>query len=190
MEEHLLEKQVQVIIVEDLKKKHQPHGNNFRAYVYGKSGFMPVEHKKRFDVLIFLEHPFLPSPIALEIKPSLAGFAEITKALHDQIPERYMGQRFSCKNEGWEGVPKLFAFTTKTAIFEEKIYTNNFQDAANFFVNRFAWRFNVGVLYRRKGVYWLSYQNVNYCLETNEREFQYGRNNGSAILDESGNRKF
>jgi len=168
MEQHLLEKEVQKILIEDLEKRKTPDGTAIRAYKYGHDGFMPVSDKKRFDVLIFHNRQPIPSPIALELKPNLAGFGEITKALHDQIPDKYMGKEFLCRKEKWIGVPPLFAFTTKHAVFEGCIYKNNFMGAANFFVNRFAWRFNVGVLYKINNIYHLSYQNRLTSMETSE----------------------
>jgi hypothetical protein len=183
MEEHLLEKEVQKILIEDLESKTTPDGKKIRCYVYGTEGFMPTDHKKRFDILIFHGRLGIASPIAIELKPSLTGFSEITKALHDQIPDKYMGKTFCCKKENWSGTPPLFAFTTKTAVFNGKIYVNNYADAANFFVNRFAWRFNVGVLYKIDGKYWLTYQNKQTCLEDYREEYQIGEGN-------KGNRKW
>lgn len=170
MEEHLLEKEVQKILVEDLEKRTTPDGNKIRCYVYGNEGFMPIGHKKRFDILIFHSRTYIQSPIALKLKPSLAGFSEITKALHDQIPTKYVGQRFSCEKEIWTGIPPIFGFTTKDAVFNGVVYTNNYPEASNFFVNRFAWRFNVAVLYKLNGKYWVSYQNKLICLEDDRVE--------------------
>jgi len=172
MEEHLLEKQVQAILVEDLEKRTTPDGQKIRCYVYGKrDGFVPIGHRKRFDILIFHSRTYLPSPIAVELKPNLAGFSEITKALHDQIPTKYIGQKFSCKKENWEGIPPIFGFTTKNAVFSGVVYTNNYPEAANFYVNRFAWRFDVAVLYKLDEKYWLSHQNKLICLEDTRIEY-------------------
>jgi hypothetical protein len=172
----MLEKEVQKILIDDLHTRRTQDGSMFRAYVYGKTGFMPMQDKKRFDILLFHGCVCVDSPIAIELKPSNT-FSEITKALHDQIPDNYLGKEYRCEKENWKGTPPVFAFTTKDAVFQGNIYTNNHSEASNFFVNRFAWRFKVGIIYKITNKFWFCYQNKLICLETGETHYQIGEEN-------------
>ena len=154
------------------------------SYSYGKNGFMPLDDKKRFDLLIFIKKQNAfdfnrLSPIALEIKTE-TNFSTITKALDVQIRSNYAKKKFYCKNQAWMGIPPVFAFCTQPSIEEGVIYKNNFAEASNFYVDRFAWRFGIAVLYRWRGDYWLShkncYYNLNKKMEVLARELVFEEN--------------
>lgn len=182
----MLEKDFQKSLITDLERV------GCRCYVYGKKGFMPIDHKKRFDVLVFNEWLgiFGLSPIALELKAK-DEFRVISEALYDQIDGLYHDKIFSCEKEKWSGKPKVYALCTHNSIGSGWIYTTHFKEASNFFIDRISSRMKIGVLYRTNGCFWLVYKDKFYDFTTKRSTHVYW--NGASrhtvwdLYDKNGN---
>ena len=148
---------------------------NIRAYTYGKSGFLPVGHKKRFDILLFTNAgPNMPRTIALEVKIG-ESFNDINDALHEQIPTNYIGKEFKCVAEHWQGVPDAFGFCTIPGIERGTVYESNHPKCSNFFVDRIAWALGIGVLYGYSDDIFFAWRNKYFSFKW--RMFYYSMKN-------------
>lgn len=141
-------------------------GNEFRNVV-GK------KHSKRPDLIIThnlnIQLPsngekVLQSPIGLEFKIG-KNFGQITTGVIDQIKGTYSQEEYYLR----ETPAKTFklgslAFATTTSCSEETIYTENFSEASNFFIERFCWKTKVAILFKNRGFYW-SYRNYRFNLK-------------------------
>lgn len=171
----------QKLVAEELEKM------GARCYSYnrgiGRGRFLPIGHRRRFDILVFHNCSTISNPFAIEAKTD-GNFSAITKALQDQIKGEYIGKEFTCAAENWKGVPTLFVLLTEDAYAVGNVYTRNHAEASNFFVDRFAWRLTkgkLGVLYRDTQTgWWVSHENKFTNLFTGETLWQ--------IKDEEGKR--
>lgn len=127
---------------------------------------------KKPDLIIFhklkIIHPLmkveiLKSPIGIEFKNG-TKFNQITTGVLDQIKGAYSQETYylnKIENDLFE--LGSLAFTTTTGCSEGKIYTINYPEAANFFIERFCWRANVAILMKEKEFFW-SYDNYRFNL--------------------------
>jgi len=142
------------------------YGNQFKNIIgrqWGKKPDLIIFHNLNIN-LPSNGKRILQSPIGMEFKIG-TEFNQITTGVLDQIKGRYSQETYHLNNDK-ENNFKLgsLAFATTTSCSEGKVYTNNYPEASNFFIERFCWRAKVAVLFKNKEFYW-SYRNYRFNLK-------------------------
>jgi len=105
----------------------------------------------------------LKSPIGMEFKLG-TKFNQITIGVVDQIKERYSQETYHFNNKDTPFKLGSLSFATTTSCSEGNVYTENYPEASNFFIERFCWRAKVAVLFKTKEFFW-SYRNYHFNLK-------------------------
>lgn len=138
---------------------------------------------KKPDLLIFhnlwIIHPrtkkeILKSPIGIEFKNG-NKFNQITIGVLNQITKRYSNETYYLNNNK-ETTFKLgsLAFATTTSCSTGTVYATNYQEASNFFIERFCWRANVAVILKHNDEFVFSFVNYLFALNGNIKG-RYGK---------------
>lgn len=153
------------VFMKRLKAEFDFYNKDSRIYWYG-NGMVPVGHKKRNDLVVFHDLTKLPSPMAIELKTA-DSFDGITEGLINQVKGDYQNRQFTVEKENWIAKPFPFwCFSTIPAIQYGLIYSKHYPEAANFFIERFAWKCKIGIIKRDQHDIQrleISYRNARYA---------------------------
>lgn len=140
------------ILEEEFKQANQ----NVRVLVGNEFKNISTHWAEKPDLIIFhnikfkspiMKKDILLSPIGIEYKHT-NKLDDITNGVIKQLQNTYINKKYLDKTTGKEFCLNSLAFANANGINKGVMYTRNFPQAANFFIERFCWKADVAVILR------------------------------------------
>lgn len=174
MKELELQKNLQQLLIESYSIENQ------KVTILCQNEFKNISTHwaEKPDLIIFHDinyfHPtmkkkILTSPIGLEFK-NADTLNAITTGVVIQLQEKYLNQEYIIRKTQEKFKLNSLAFATTLSIKEGIIYKRNFENASNFFIERFCWKGNVAILTKMKNN-GLAFSYKNWYFNLNGKSF-------------------
>lgn len=172
------ELEAQKIFKAILEEEFKIHKQKVRVLVGKEFKNISTHWAEKPDLIIFhnitfkspnMKETILKSPIGIEYK-NTGKLDDITKGVIKQLQNTYLEKKYLDNTTGKEFTLNSLAFANTKGIMNGIMYTGNFPQASNFFIERFCWKADVAVILREinNG---LIFSHHNYYFELNGKPY-------------------